>query len=371
MYGFRRTWIKVQGQLHMKRRFDPPPECPPPPASGRPWIGLIGCGNYAFTTIAFFLKGRYGACIRACMDVNLHRAASLGRYYKVPCFSDDASVILEDPDIRLVYIASNHASHAEYAVSALEAGKHVYVEKPPVVREDQLTRLVGAMEACSGKVFLGYNRPSSPFAERIAKYMGREEGPSVINWFVAGHEIPPDHWYNDPREGGRVPGNLCHWTDFTLSLVGRNAFPVRIVPCRDRKKDADIAVTYLFGEGSVAAITFSAKGHAFEGVKERLSVHKGNCLIAMDDYKTMTVEVVERKKRYRNLFRDHGHRRNIVRAAENVFEDLPYPRESNIRHIADSGWLMLKTKEALDRNEIITIPSYHRRNEGEENGTVS
>jgi predicted dehydrogenase len=352
MYGLKRTWIKVQGQLHMKKRFDSVPESRHR-IRDRMVFGLIGCGNYGFSNIAYYLRKKYGACIRACMDADIDRAVSLGAYYGVPLCTDKAEDLIDDPAIRLIYIASNHASHAEYAIQALEKGKNVYIEKPHVVREEQLARLVEAMERSPGMVFLGYNRPGSRFGRIIREYLDREPGSAVINWFVAGHEIAPDHWYFKPEEGGRVLGNLCHWTDFTLVMAGADPFPVKIIPTRHEKSDSDIAVTYVFGNGTVAAITFSAKGHTFEGVKERLSVHKGDCLITMDDYKKMTVEVVAKKRRFKNRLRDHGHQRNILRAAETVLNDLEYGRAGMMRHVADSGWLMLKTKEALDHDRIV------------------
>ncbi len=357
MYGLSRTWVKVQGQYHMKRRFDalPTSQFPVLPQQR---FGLVGCGNYGFSNIAYYLAKEYGACIRACMDVDVHRAASLSERYKVPLYTEDANEVLTHPDVDLVFIASNHASHAEYAITGLEAGKSVYIEKPHVVREEQLDRLMAAMNESPGRVFLGFNRPGSKFGRHIARYLDDEPGGCVINWFVAGHEINPDHWYFKPEEGGRVLGNLCHWTDFTLSMVGDDAFPVRIVPTRGEQSDSNVAVSYLFNDGSVAAITFSAKGHTFEGVKERLSVHKGNCLITMDDYRSMTVEVVANKRTYRNLFRDHGHRRNIVRAAASVVNDEPYARDAVTRHVANSGWLMLKTKQALDDNETLVVDAY-------------
>ena len=80
----------------------------------------------------------------------------------------------------------------------------------------------------------------------------------------------------------------------------RAPLPDRIHPTRAEKADSDIAVTYTFGDGSIAAITFSAKGHTFEGVKERFAAHRGNTLITMDDFKTLDVQVVERRQRIRD-----------------------------------------------------------------------
>jgi predicted dehydrogenase len=357
MYGLSRTYIKVRGQMHMSRSpqvlhaagSPSPPQC----------VGLIGCGNYAFSNIAHYLTRTCGNVIGGCMDIHRNRAASLSRYYRVPLYTDSADELLTNPAIRLVYIASNHASHAEYAIAALRRGKDVYIEKPHVVSADQLERLVLAMSETDGKVFLGFNRPGSRFGVLIREHLEKESGPGIYSWFVAGHAIEPDHWYFKPQEGGRVLGNLCHWTDFLLRLVlAERCYPIRINPTRAEKSDANIAVTFTFADGTIAVITFSAKGHTFEGVRERFNAHKGNCLLSLDDFHRLTIDVGHKKKRYFNVYHDHGHARNILAAFKSVRNGLPYDRAAQIAYVWNTGWLFLKTKEALEEVREITIDSF-------------
>ena len=360
LYGINRTRHKALGQLHLRREYEELPARRRPIRRNQ-FVGLIGCGNYAYTTIAYYLTKRYGRAIAASMDINIHRAASLAERYRVPLYTTDVEELLTLDAARIVYIASNHASHTEYAIAALARGKHVHIEKPHVVTLDQLRRLAAAMNSASGKVFLGFNRPGSRLGKIITRYLDRQSGPGMYNWFVAGHDLDPDHWYFQPEEGGRVLGNLCHWTDFVLRLAGAEAFPVVINPSRAPSSESDIAVTFTFSNGTIAAITFSAKGHTFEGVRERFSAHKGNCLVSMDDFQTLRVEVVQHKKRYRNLFRDHGHRQNIIAAAENVLRDLPYDRGQHVAHLWNTGMLFLKTKEALQQDTRIVVKGFDPR----------
>jgi predicted dehydrogenase len=320
-------------------------------------VGLIGCGNFAFSHIAYYLKKNYGRVMRGAMDLDIHRAASLCEEYGLRYYTDDADRINNDPAINLVYIASNHASHAEYAIQALRAGKNVHIEKPHVVREDQLKRLCTAMTGSQGKVNLGFNRPYSRIGQTIKRYLDQGSGPAMFNWFIAGHVISPEHWYFKDEEGGRVLGNLCHWTDFVLQLVApENRYPLTITPTRGKKSDCDIAVTYTFGDESIAAITFSAKGHTFEGVRERFAAHRGNVLISMDDFKTLTVEVVDKKRRVAPVFRDHGHELCIKRSYE-----MARPRRDDasaacsVDYVWETGNLFLQTKEALERNTPLLI----------------
>jgi predicted dehydrogenase len=354
LYGASRTYIKTLGQRHMKKRYA---ELPALRKIGpEQTVGLIGCGNYAFTNIAYFLKRRFGRVIGACMDIDIHRAASLASHYGAPFYTDNAKKVIENTAIKLVYIASNHASHAEYAIEALEAGKHVYIEKPHVVSEDQLRRLQKTSGASKGKVFLGFNRPHSPFGDIVREQLQAQAGPAVYNWFIAGHAIPADHWYYKPEEGGRVLGNLCHWTDFVLRLEpGPSAYPIVITPTRAEKSDCDIAVTYTFGNGTIAAITFSAKGDPFEGIRERFSAHKGDCIITMDDFQSMRIDVGARRTEYSRFHRDQGHERNITAAFESVKEARPYDGRAALDHAWSTARLFLVTQKALECNEKMTI----------------
>lgn len=360
LYGASRTYRKVLGQLHVRRRYQTLPKNFTR-ASGKEFIGLIGCGNFAFTTIAYYLRKKFGRSIAACMDIDINRAASMSAYYKIPVYTECADDIINNDNIRMLYIASFHSSHAEYAIKGLEKNKHVYIEKPHVVSRDQLVRLASAMAKSEGKVFLGFNRPASPFGQAIQRYLGGETGPGIYNWFIAGHDLEPGHWYHRAEEGGRVLGNLCHWTDFTLKLVPPDeAFPIKITPSKAVSSDTDVAVAYTFADNTVAVITFSAKGHAFEGVKERFSAYKGDCMITMDDFKTMEVNVIDKKLRFVNFYRNHGHANSIGEAAENVSKGLNYDRDAAIAHVWNSGLLFLETKRALEGNSIIIVNPFDK-----------
>lgn len=355
LYGLRRTLIKIKGQYHGNKTF----ETLPPERTDRPGrhVGILGCGNFAFSHIAYYLRKNYGSVLRGVMDPSLQKAASLFQEFDADYYTTDPQRIIDDPRIDLIFIASNHASHAEYAVAALEAGKSVHIEKPHVVRYDQLERLCQAMATSAGRVALGFNRPNSPFGREIKKQIDSQSGAAMYNWFIAGHELPPGHWYYAPAEGGRILGNLCHWTDFVLQLVPAEVrYPIKITPTRAEKSDCDIAVTYVFGDGTIAAITFSAKGHTFEGVRERFAAHRGNVLIAMDDFKDLTVEIVDRKHKTSLLFRDHGHQEAIRSSYA-----LVRPRDGQLhpgvtrQYVWQTGDLFLRTREALEQNRIMTI----------------
>lgn len=361
LYGLSRTLIKVKGQYHMKATagFDGDrwenPRCATPDAPERS-VALIGCGNYAFSNICYYLKKQRGSFLRATYDVERSRARSLCEAFGGAYAAADWRSILTDEHVQLVFVASNHFTHAEYAIECLEAGKHVHIEKPHVVTEDQLERLLTAMRRHpSRKVFLGFNRPKGRLFRALQKVLQAEGGPLMINWFIGGHAIPEGHWYFDEKEGGRVLGNLCHWSDLTLHLVGMDkAFPCTIVPATPAGSTSDFVVSMIFADKSCGCITFSAKGHTFEGVRETLNVHKGDVLATLEDFQVLRSDIVEKKKRVSLVHRNHGHGENIIHSLVAATTD-EVPGES-ADYVGATARLFLAIRRAIDTGETIVVP---------------
>ena len=357
LYGPRRTLSKIEGQYHMRGRALPLVSRPMRIQDGA-HVGIIGCGNFAFTTIAHYLSRNAGAVIRGAMDVVADRADSLSRRYGAHYATTDADRLIDDPAIDLLYIASNHASHADYAVRALRAGKSVHIEKPHVVDLRQLAALHDAMTASEGRVRLGFNRPMSPLSREVARLCATQRGPVTANWFVVGYRLPEDHWYNDPREGGRVLGNLCHWTDFLYRIVPEHErYPIEIRPIRN---DLDLAVGLVFGGHSSGTVTFAASGDAFEGVRETLGLQRGDLVARLTDFERLSIDIGPQRRRRRLRTRDHGHEESVMRSYRMSGRSSNEPGDS-ARYVWETGELFLGVREALDHDRVVRLVAYDSR----------
>jgi len=360
MYGLARTFIKVKSSLHMKNSesFDGDVWINPK-SKGAGDVAIIGCGNFSFSTIAYYLSKSTRAKIKYALDIDKSKSRSLIGYYSGYAAVTNVETILADSDVRLVFIASNHASHAEYAIQAINAGKHVQIEKPHAVTLDQLERLRIAMQNNPGsKVFLGFNRPRSKLFNRLKSSMDAQSGTASFNWFVAGHEIDDAHWYHAKKEGGRIMGNLCHWSDLSLHLVGLdNSFPCVITPAELPQSNSNFCVALSFSDGSNASITFSAKEDPFEGVREILIAHKGALLGVLKDFYELSLDIGPSKKKISPLFRDHGHEENILNTYKNSISDSG--ASESIDYVYATGLLVLKIKEAVENGEkVICQPEF-------------
>jgi predicted dehydrogenase len=334
MYGVRRTLSIIRGQYNMKRTYATPPAIPAVSAASGKHVGLIGCGIFGFGVVGYYLEKNHGGTIRAVLDHDVNRAASFYQRYGLDYYTTDPDKFFADPNIDLVYIASDHLSHAEYAIRALELGK----------------------VKTGGKVRLGYNRPRSPLGRIVKEKLAAQSGPAMMNWSVAGAPLPPDHWYYKPEEGGRVVGNMCHYIDFIYQVTPpEHRFPVVIQPTKVDRPDENVVVTMTFGDGSIGIISFSTKGEPFEGDKERFSAHRGDCLIAMDDFHRLVIEQGTSKRVITPFFRDHGHDANMSESYAMVRPKGSESPGADVSYIWETGMVMLGVKDALDKGQTVRI----------------
>jgi len=176
----------------------------------------------------------------------------------------------------------------------------------------------------------------------------------MINWFVAGHHLPDNHWYYDAQEGGRVLGNVSHWTDLTLHLIGRGKLlPCEISPATPAGSKSDYVVAINFPDGSAAVISFSAKGEVFEGVSEILNLQKGDCLAHLNNFEQLVLELGASRKVYKPFFRDHGHCDNI-RHSYAAACSATEPGE-DAEYIHTTGRFFLAIRDALESGRKITL----------------
>jgi hypothetical protein len=134
-----------------------------------------------------------------------------------------------------------------------------------------------------------------------------------------------------------------------MRLVGRTrCFPARVMPGTLQRSPSDFALSFDFADGSVAAITFSAKGHTFEGVREYLNVHRGNALISMRDFEVSTLDRGAHKETFRTRYREHGHGANIRNSLLGI---EPVSRQE----VIDSARLFLAARVAAEEHRVVDL----------------
>lgn len=138
----------------------------------------VGVGNWGRQVLAAF--ARTPNCRVACVcDVD---SATLAREAaRIPAARQvtrlDAA--LSDPDIDAVSIATDAATHAELAIAALRAGKHVFVEKPLALSAADAQRVVEAARAVDRKLMVGHLLEYHPAIESVERVLSRGDAGAI------------------------------------------------------------------------------------------------------------------------------------------------------------------------------------------------
>ncbi len=356
--GLSRTLSKINGTTHLKydKGF-----------AGDYWknskvkandqasVAILGCGYYAYANIAYYLKKENNSFLRWAMDIEDSRALSLCKKYRGLYATTNLELILADPKVKIVYICTKHSSHCGYAIKCIKAGKDVHIEKPHIMNQKELIRLEKTIENYpQSKVFLGFNRPKSKLFRVLNSKLHEYSGSLMINWFLVGHYLEPNHWYFDGEEGGRVLGNLCHWTDATLNLIGvENAFPLEINPTYIQNSESDYVVTIIFADSSSAVLSFSAKGWVSKGIIESLRIQKGDCVASIECFDKLTIDAKDESKVWRNRLRDHGHKNNILFSYRNSMDNNGQGESK--KYIIDTARIYLAVDKAVRSGKKIRL----------------
>src|SRR5262249_15691870 len=190
-------------------------------------------------------------------------------------------------------------------------GRGVLVKTPLCGWVEELEEVRSA-RAGPARPFLmvGYNRRFAPLIVTLRTTLASVGRPLILSYRVNAGSVAEGSWVLDAEEGGgRLIGEACHFVDLLMHLVGTAPRTVRVVrPTTDgRFGDRETFVPLLqFGDGSVAALTYSADGDPAHP-KERLEVIGGGAVAVLDDFRSLTITRRGRRKRWRTLTRDKGH----------------------------------------------------------------
>ncbi|MCE5206927.1 MAG: bi-domain-containing oxidoreductase [Chloroflexi bacterium] len=294
--------------------------------SGKIRIAVVGAGSFARGThLPNLQKLSSDYEIRAVCSHSGHNAISVSRQFQAGYAATDYGQILTDPDVDAVLIATRHILHADMALQALKAGKHVLVEKPLAMNQTELDTIITFYEMNpDGPVLLtGFNRRFSPHIECIKEITDKRINPMIINYRMNAGYISLDHWVHSREGGGRNIGEACHIYDLFTFLTDSRVTKVSAQYIHPKteyysSRDNFICVT-AFDDGSLATLTYTALGTK-DYPKEKMDVYVDGQVLVMDDY--ISVEVVgSRRKGMKAKVMDKGLEEELRLFAEAVKGD--------------------------------------------------
>jgi predicted dehydrogenase/threonine dehydrogenase-like Zn-dependent dehydrogenase len=287
-------------------------------------IGVIGSGNFATAVILPALRGQHGIQLRGICSQRGLSARTVGDRWKFDYCTSDAEAILNDDRTHCILICTRPDSHAQLVCAALEAGKHVFVEKPLAVSREQLGEIRRVAAAHPSQVLMvGFNRRFAPFTREVAKFIERRGGPLMATYRVNAGYLPPEDWQHDPEQGaGRIVGESGHFLDTLCYLTGSTPEEVFATSLSGESNDVcafeNASLNLRFADGSVGVILYTTHGSpAFS--KERLEVFADESVAVIDDFRHLElVKKGKSRKRRNRLGQDKGHAAEMAAFLEGV-----------------------------------------------------
>jgi predicted dehydrogenase len=202
----------------------------------------------------------------------------------------DLDTIWESSEIDTVFVLTRHDSHVPLALRALRAGKHVFVEKPLALHEEELDEIAGEVDRSGRLLMVGFNRRFAPLAVELRAKLAGRAGPLAMVITVNAGAIPAGHWTRDAEQGGgRIVGEGCHFIDLARFLAASPIADASVLCARDRAGSAvnDIAhLSLAFADGSTAVVHYLSNGsRAFP--KERVECFWDGRTVAIDNWRRL------------------------------------------------------------------------------------
>ncbi len=320
IYGFSRALNKVLGRtrnvLFKKIYFSFP----------KKEVSIIGCGQFAFSSISYFISKKFGNVFLDCYDINLEQAKSLSSYYRYERVSDNYTSVLTNPKLNILYIASNHASHSSYALEAIKHGvRNIYIEKPISTSLSQFVELVAYKRKNNAFLYAGYNRPFSNPVSLLKNNIIPGLLPITLNCFITGHFLEKDHWYRNPEEGTRICGNMGHWIDLCIHLLCQRGLPkkldISILYANLDEPDDNLSVGFTSDFGDLITIILSSRSEPFEGINESIHFQQGTVISKIDDFRNITIWKDDLLIKKNFFVKDLGHKQAILQPFSNKLRE--------------------------------------------------
>ena len=317
---------------------------------------LVGAGAFGTSMLVpQMAKRKDRFFLRGVISRNTTTAGNFARTNQVEVLATDLDEVLKDPDFDLMVIATRHHEHADQTVRVLEAGKHVFVEKPLAITWEQLDRVVSCYETLPEKPLLmvGFNRRFSPPLQKLKQVIAERRSPLIINYRLNGGYIPADHWIQGAHGGGRNVGEACHMYDVFRFLAGK---PVAGISARSIDPDNlpylrtdNFCAMLSYEDGSVGNLVYTALGPKQGLPKERIEVFCDGEAYIVDDFKSL-IRASDSEVLWQSDIVDKGHFEQLSRFGDAIAngQEAPIP----FQEIIETSAVALQIDDILSGREV-------------------
>ncbi len=266
-------------------------------------FGVVGCGAIGPTHMGA-IQQIADAELVAIADTNREKAEAAAQKHNVGTIYDSLDALLADPKVDAVCICTPSGRHADGAVKAMRAGKHVVVEKPMDVSLEACDRMIAAEDE-TGKTLAIISQHRFDAATVLVKdaidsgKLGKIVlADATVKWWRTQNYYDSGDWRGTwaMDGGGALMNQGVHTVDLLQWLTGGVAslYAQTRTAAHERIEVEDIAVAALtFQNGAIGTLT--ATTAAWEGFPVRIDIYgtEGTAILEGDRLKTLKLKTGE------------------------------------------------------------------------------
>ncbi len=171
-------------------------------------VGIVGCGEISQTVHLPLLTEMEGFTVTAICDLSEKVRTDVSKRYSISSAYADFNEIVAQEDIDVVLVANR--DHAPVAIAAMNAGKHVLVEKPMAYNLDQANKMVLAAKENRVKLMVGLMKRYDPAFEYVMEQIKQLKNPQLIRVHDFAGELAINHEIFDQVYGDDLDKSLRH-----------------------------------------------------------------------------------------------------------------------------------------------------------------
>ena len=225
-------------------------------------VGVVGAGAMGASHIGTLAAGVPAAQVTRVFDMDTRRAQEVAEAVGGEA-SDSAEALIADEQVDAIVIASPDFTHADLAIAAIAAGKHVLCEKPLAVTAEDARRVVDA-EIAAGRRFVqvGFNRRFDPgFQDLKASIVDGSLGDVRVLHGI--HRNASNATSTD--DAGLVTGSMIHEFDTFRWLLDGEIVGIRVEsPIAEGFRDPQVATLWTDGGQMITVEVFVNAGYGYD-----------------------------------------------------------------------------------------------------------
>jgi polar amino acid transport system substrate-binding protein len=315
-------------------------------------VAFLGAGSYAQSNLLPYVTEAPDVSLKGVMTNTGATSKRVAERFGFEFCTDSVQDVLANSQTNTVFVASRHDTHGEFAVQCLRAGKHVFVEKPLCLSEEELEEICSALrDNTTAHLMVGFNRRFAPLAAELKRHV--KGAPVAMVYRINAGNIAPDSWIQDPEVGGgRIIGEVCHFVDLMTWMCGALPRSVHAVAMDDAGGTRDtVSINLAFENGSLGTICYFANG-AKTMPKEHVEVYQHGITGVLSQFKELRIHGNGKALHRKSRTVDKGQREMIRQFLSAVRGGGPSPiqREEIVAVTRTTFAIVesLKTSQSID-----------------------